>query len=46
MPIYLTKQSEFAANSPMSFIFNFCSRDKWPSINVKAQEDPKIYFQD
>ena len=42
--IFLSKQSKFATNSPMSFIFSFWSRDKWPEINVKAQEDPRIYF--
>ena len=26
-PIYLSKQSKFATNSPISFIFNFWSRD-------------------
>ena len=27
-PSYLSKQSKFATNSPISFIFNFWSRDK------------------
>ena len=42
--IYPNKVNSPPIRSPMSFIFSFWSRDKWPEINVKAQEDPRIYF--
>ena len=35
MPSYLSEQSKFATNSPISFIL---------ILNVKAKEDLKIYF--
>ena len=44
MPIYLSKKSRFANNSPISFIFNFWSRVASPWLNVKAQENRKIYL--
>ena len=44
-PIYLSKQSKLATNFPISFIFNFWSRDMLRDHNFKAQEDLKIYFR-
>ena len=45
-PIYLSKQSKFAINLPIPFIFDFWSRDMScdRNLNLKAQEALKNYF--